>query len=323
MKKKILTISIAAYNVEKYIRNTLESLIMPEIFGDIEVLIINDGSTDSTSLIAEQYMKKYPDVFILVNKENAGYGSTINTSIKIARGKYFKQLDGDDWFERENFRDFVNFLRSCDADCIYSPYWKIYEQNKKKQLISVKDPVENRIRVNDIGMWALAFKTKIFVENKIEITEKCFYTDTEYNLKPLFYVSTIKYFNKPVYCYRQGISGQSVSKEGWKNHYYDCQKVALIMMLYYSHTDAIKQNNKLAIEEYIIKAYRLPFLLALDIYDKTMRSEYRLFNTIVKREFPYFYKKGNFKMAFLELSQYKLWGVIRLFHVLFEKSLFE
>lgn len=322
MENKILTISIAAYNVEKYIRNTLESLIVPEIFKDIEVLVINDGSTDSTSLIAEEYMKKYSDVFILVNKENAGYGSTINASIKVARGKYFKQLDGDDWFDTENLIDFVEFLKVCDADCIYSPYWEIYEQNGKKQLISAKKPVENRIGVNDIGMWALAFKTKIFVENRIEITEKCFYTDTEYNLKPLFYVSTIKYYNKPIYCYRLGVLGQSVSKEGWKNHYHDCQKVALIMMLYYLNTDAIKNDNKLEIEKYIIKMYRLSFLLALDIYDRTMQREYRRFNIIVKKEFPYFYRKGNCKMFFLVLSQYKLWGAIRIFHVLFEKSIF-
>ena len=93
---KVLTVSIAAYNMESYIRQTLNSLIVPEILEKIEVLVVDDGGTDGTLAIAKEYETKYPITFHAIHKENGGYGSVINKSIELATGKYFKQLDGDD-----------------------------------------------------------------------------------------------------------------------------------------------------------------------------------------------------------------------------------
>ena len=104
--EKVLTISIAAYNVEKYLDNTLNSLICNKM-DKLEVIIQNDGSKDSTCEVAKKYVEKYPNVFILNDKKNGGYGSTINASLKMAKGKYFKQLDGDDWFDTSNLDSFI------------------------------------------------------------------------------------------------------------------------------------------------------------------------------------------------------------------------
>ena len=103
---KILTISVAAYNVENYISNTLESLLVDDI-DDIEILVEDDGGIDNTANIVKEYEEKYPNVVKLIHKENGGYGSTINKSLEIATGKYFKQLDGDDWYDSNNFKKFL------------------------------------------------------------------------------------------------------------------------------------------------------------------------------------------------------------------------
>ena len=81
---KELTISIAAYNVEKFLERTLESLVISKDYLErIEVIIVDDGSIDSTSVIAEKYCRNYPNSFRLIKKENGGYGSTVNCSIAI------------------------------------------------------------------------------------------------------------------------------------------------------------------------------------------------------------------------------------------------
>lgn len=90
---KLLTISIAAYNVEKYLEKALTSMVCsPTAMEKLEVIIEDDGSTDGTLSIAKKYEKLYPDVYRAIYKENGGYGSTINNSIVLAQGKYFKQL---------------------------------------------------------------------------------------------------------------------------------------------------------------------------------------------------------------------------------------
>ena len=96
INNKLLTISIAAYNVEQYLKKCLDSFIEPSIMSQLEVLIVNDGSKDSTLEIAREYEKKYPDTFKAIDKPNGGHGSTINTAIENATGKYFKVIDSDD-----------------------------------------------------------------------------------------------------------------------------------------------------------------------------------------------------------------------------------
>ena len=94
--EKILSVSIASYNVEKFIRKALDSCCIPEIMDRLEVLVVNDGSTDGTLQIAREYEKQYPQTFRVIDKKNGGYGSTVNASIKAATGRYFRLLDGDD-----------------------------------------------------------------------------------------------------------------------------------------------------------------------------------------------------------------------------------
>lgn len=97
MMEKILTVSVAAYNVEKTIARTLDSCCADGVREQLEVIIVNDGSKDGTVDVVRSYCKRYPDTFKLIDKENGGYGSTLNCSIRAATGKYFKPLDGDDW----------------------------------------------------------------------------------------------------------------------------------------------------------------------------------------------------------------------------------
>ena len=78
------------YNVGQYVEETLKS-VLHQSFKNYEIICLNDGSTDGTLDIAKKYEKLYPDVYRTFHKENGGYGSTINKSIELARGKYFKQ----------------------------------------------------------------------------------------------------------------------------------------------------------------------------------------------------------------------------------------
>lgn len=232
--EKILTVSIAAYNVQNYIKKTLESLLVGKI-DDLEILVEDDGGTDRTINIVKEYEEKYPNIVKLVHKENGGYGSTINKSIEIASGKYFKQLDGDDWYDSENFTEFLNLLRKIDVDAIYTPYKEFYEN---KEIYKLNDFIDENIygklsieeaikqNKNHFNMYTICYRTEILRKNNIKLLEKCFYTDTQYAMYPMPYVNSIYIFHKPIYVYRLGRAEQSVSVEGHIKHYKDHVKVS-------------------------------------------------------------------------------------------------
>ena len=262
--KKILTISIAAYNVEQYIRKTLDSLIINNM-DCLEVLIIVDGGNDKTLEIAKEYESKYPNTFKAVYKENGGYGSTINKGIELATGKYFKQLDGDDWFDTNNLEKICNeLMKMPDVDVVYTPYIKYMEKDGTE--IIKRNNIEEYIEENNLEniiqkvetqmiMHSLMYKTEILKENGIKIDEKCFYTDTEYAIFPLFYAKSIKIYNIPLYVYRIGISGQSISFEGRIKHHQDHEKVDKSVIEKYKMNLNITQNLKKYIEMYMMKMF--------------------------------------------------------------------
>jgi len=250
---KAITISIAAYNVAEYLSTCLDSFVDEEcgLMDSIEVIVVNDGSHDNTAEIANRYVEKYPNTFKLIDKENGGYGSTINASLKAATGKYFKLVDGDDWVKTEDFYKLVAALKLTDADMVISNYCFVEDGSGKesvqKRNIGYDEKVHdfNELSGEDaFEMHYLAFKTEILRRNHIFITENCFYTDVEYMLKPIPYIESYIAFDLCVYMYRIGREGQSVSISSWQKNIKMAIKVTFILVDYYNKVHAQLNDYK-------------------------------------------------------------------------------
>ena len=137
MKKnnKILTVGIAAYNMELYLSRCLDSLVCIGNLNDVEILIVNDGSTDATLQIAQEYESLYSQSVKVIDKPNGGWGSVVNLVIQEATGKYFRLLDADDWYESDSFSEFVSRLSAISSDLVLSPYMLEYVEIGKKRLV--------------------------------------------------------------------------------------------------------------------------------------------------------------------------------------------
>ena len=107
---KLLSFIIPSYNCEKYLDKCLASMLHPELLDQLEIIVVNDGSQDSTSTIAEKYVQDYPGTVRLINQENKGHGGALNTGCAAAQGKYLKVIDADDWVETQNLPAFLAFL---------------------------------------------------------------------------------------------------------------------------------------------------------------------------------------------------------------------
>lgn len=218
--KKILTISIAAFNVEKYIEETLESLVASKYIDELEIFVVDDGGEDNTLSIARKYAEKFPNSIFPIHKENGGYGSTVNYSLKKASGKYFKLLDGDDWFNTAELDKLIEKMQIISSDVVVMPYWQGSDRNsmeitKYDRFFDTKKEIEiSEIKsLCTIGMWAISYKTEILQKSNLELPEHLFYTDQIFCTIPFAFSKTIQYVDYAVYCYRLGREGQSVSRE--------------------------------------------------------------------------------------------------------------
>ena len=205
--QKVLSISVAAYNLGDMIRDNLDSFVKApkEVLDKIEILITNDGSTDDTEKIVKEYVKKYPKSVILINQKNQGAGSTVNSGIKHATGKYFKMIDGDDWVETQNLEGLIEKLEKTNADIVLTDMLTYNETEKR---------VTDRSGYN---MHNTMYKTEILKDHEIKL-DNGFYTDIEYVLLPLPFIKTIAYFDAPLYVYRVAREGQSMSKASMRKN---------------------------------------------------------------------------------------------------------
>lgn len=220
---KTLSVSVAAYNMEKLIRENLDSFVNSSVSDDIEILVINDGSKDSTPQIVLEYQEKYPNTVKLINQENAGPGSTVNRGIEHATGKYFRMVDADDWVD-VGIEEFVNTLKKIDADMVLANYTEVDDKTKETRLFTVEGVEKNKLlNFEDVcanlslHMHAVTFKTEILQQNKIRVFNG-FYTDLQYFLFPIPYITTIYYIPVNVYMYRVNLGGQSISHESFQRN---------------------------------------------------------------------------------------------------------
>ncbi len=219
--QKIISFSVAAYNIEPYAKKLLDSFVDEKVMDKFEVLIVNDGSKDRTIDVCQDYVNRYPSVFRLVDKENGGHGSTINKGIELAEGKYFKPIDGDDWIKTSNLPEILWLLERNDADVVVTDYEEVYERSGRLRTVGNHFLPRNKVLRFDSVRWrgyivfhSLMYRTSLLQSNRIRLTERIFYEDTEYDLYPIVHADTVLYIPRTLYCYRLEREGQSVSISG-------------------------------------------------------------------------------------------------------------
>ncbi len=213
---KTLSISVAAYNMEKLIRQNLDSFVSSPVAADIEVLVINDGSKDKTADIVREYEQKYPDTVKLIDQQNAGPGSTVNRGMEHASGRYFRMVDADDWVG-DGFESYVNALKKTDVDMVVTNYTCVDDktgQTRREKVAGLESGRELDFTAvcSDLflDMHSVTFRTDILKKNNIRLFNG-FYTDVQYLLFPCPYVKTVLYLDCDVYMYRVSLTGQSMS----------------------------------------------------------------------------------------------------------------
>jgi glycosyltransferase involved in cell wall biosynthesis len=208
---------------------------LDEIIDLLDIIVVNDGSTDGTTEVAAKYVQNYPDSVRIISKENGGHGSAVNTGIEAADGVYFKVVDGDDALEKEGFIALIKLLSGSKADMIASNYKKVtsnsaaapqtrrFEGIEYGRIYDFEDISKNKNIF--FPMHCMTIKTSILKSNNIRLQEHTFYVDSEFVLLPIPYIKTVEFMSEYVYLYNIGLPGQSVDFAVFVKRYEDMYRV--------------------------------------------------------------------------------------------------
>lgn len=219
MPNKLLSIIIPAYNMQAYLPHCLNSLLALPDTSSLDIIIVNDGSTDNTPSIAQQYLSQHPHDITLINKTNAHYGSCINTALPIAQGEYVKILDADDWLDTTSLQSLLQTLPTLHHDIIITPYINHYDDTNTQTLAHPHLPTNQLTPANLLHLpksslpifhASLTYRRQLLLALNYHQSEHVLYSDLQWTTIPMATFRSARYLPLPLYHYRRNRQGQSM-----------------------------------------------------------------------------------------------------------------
>ena len=198
-------------------------MLCPEVLDKLDIIIVNDGSSDDTAAVAQGYCDRYPDSVRLISQENKGHGGALNTGCAAATGEYLKVIDADDWVETENLPAFVAALESCESDVVLTHHytrnistgqtrnWKSYPEVFGKALSMEQLMNSPNDFFRSLTFHGITYRTDFYRQQGIALSEHIFYEDQEYSTVPCCSAESITCIDLFIYNYRIGDMNQSMS----------------------------------------------------------------------------------------------------------------
>lgn len=262
MKPKVSVI-MPIYNVGKYLQQSLLS-VMHQTLKEIEIICINDGSTDSSLNILEYYAKKDSRIKI-ISTPNLGYGHAMNTGLKEVKGEYIGIVEPDDYIQIEMYEYLYDVAKMMDVDIVKSDFFRFRKRNNKIDLFlqPVADHTENYRKIIEpekekecfrymMNIWCGIYKSTLISENRIRFHETpgAAFQDNGFWFKTLCYCKNIYYVDVPFYMNRRDNPNSSVNNP---DNIYCCNEE------YKFIREFLRKNSELEkefMEAYMVKKYQ-------------------------------------------------------------------
>ena len=307
---KLLTVTIPCYNSQEYMEHAIQTALTG---GEaIEILIVDDGSSDNTLSIAKEYEKKYPTIIRALHKENGGHGSAVNTGIQNANGLFFKVLDSDDWFDEASLKKILHFIQylvkeSIPLDLIISNY--VYEKPSihKRKVVNYRsaipcnrfftwDDVKHFRMTQNLLMHSIMYRTQLLKDCHLTLPEHTFYVDNIFAYVPLPSVRKMYYLNVDLYRYYIGMYDQSVNETVMTRRIDQQIKITKIM---------IDSHDLMTISSKKLQSYMLQYLSMMMIVSSALLVNEGSAENLAKRDELWNYLKNSNKQVYRLITERK------------------
>ncbi len=212
-----VSVIVPVYNVEKYLVQCIES-ILNQSLKEIEVICINDGSTDLSAQILQKY-RMLDERVIIVDKQNSGYGASCNIGLKLARGKYVSIIESDDFINVKMFEDMYNIAVKNNADVVKTAYYEYKDANEQCTEIVNKinwseqyDMPQSVVNIYECpqflyfhpSIWSCIYKNEFLKQHNISFVEahRAGWADNPFQVQTLCMADRIIYSDNAYYYYR-------------------------------------------------------------------------------------------------------------------------
>lgn len=256
--EKILTVGIPCYNSAAYMDRAISSVIDGAASEDVQVVIVDDGSTkDDTWQKAQEWEARYPEQVKAIHQENGGHGIAVLTALNAADGVYFKVCDSDDWYDADALQELLKTLRSfvkydVRVDLVVTNYVYEHVEDHKENVIDYKFALRrNKVLTwDEIGhfgpsqyllMHSLCYRTDVLRDGGVPMPPHTFYVDNIYAYVPLPRVKTLYYLDVDLYRYFIGRDDQSVNESVMAGRIDQQLRITRIMIDAYHLYDDVRE----------------------------------------------------------------------------------
>ena len=276
-----VSVIIPVYNVENYLKQCLDS-ICAQTLKDIEIICINDGSTDNSGNILDKYAQK-DSRFVIINKNNEGVSIARNTGISCAEGEFICFVDSDDYIDKDYLEKLYNAAieYNCDIACcgfvrfhgIRKSIRKKIDKTKVLKTIDEKIEIENLPEHNYV--WNKLYRRKSFIEHNLQFVPHRYFEDIEIVIKILNSMGDMVTVPDIHYYYRKNptsiVHTQSTKKR--QDYYWAISE----FQKYINENNIVLPRNKLTEKRYVIKFLGMTLL---KVYIKEFVTQIKLFGFI-------------------------------------------
>lgn len=319
---KLLSFIVPSYNCSSFLGRCVTSLLHPDVMDVLEVLIVNDGSTDNTLTVAEELQIKYPKTVRILSQENKGHGGALNTGCAAATGKYLKVIDADDWIETENLPAFLEVLKECESDVVLTHHytrdistgevkkWRSYPEQFIKAYTMEQIMACEKNFDRSLTFHGITYRTDFYHKWGMQLSEHVFYEDHEYATVPCCYASSITPVDLFIYDYRIGDVQQSVSDANQLRRLSHMEAVLQRFITEYDALSLPKDSPGRFFFEMKAQGVLLSYITTVMLVEPNRKAGRRLGQEMMERfqtQLPGAYGRS--------LKQYKLFRMMNRLHV--------
>lgn len=264
-----VSVIVPVYNVEAYVEKCLKTLV-EQTLEEIEIIVVNDGSTDHSKEIVQKIMKQFPDKIVYKEKENGGLSDARNYGMPYAKGEYIAFLDADDYIEKDMYQKMYEIAKKENSDMVECDFYWEYPERQKQDIGKIYQGKQEALEKIRVVAWNKLIKKEVLEKAKVTFPKGYRYEDVEFTYKLIPYLEKVSFLKEPCVHYVQREGSISNSQNERTKEIFD----VLEHVIKDYQEKGIYEEYQVQLEYiYVRYAFCSSFLRMVKIEDKEIRKK--------------------------------------------------